>query len=108
MALRQHGDHDTLQKAVLPDHHAFDLVQNLFHQLGGVGFVCAHVRGPVSKKGVGGYQTVRSERRHAEGRRGVFNGHRKTNTNKGTHAGRVEDGGDDADHLAVHRDQRPA
>jgi hypothetical protein len=51
VALRQHGDHHALQKAVLPNDHAFDLVQNLFHQLGGVGFVCAHVRGPVSKKG---------------------------------------------------------
>ncbi len=36
MALRQDGDHDPLQEAVLPNHHAFDFIEDLLHQLGGV------------------------------------------------------------------------
>jgi hypothetical protein len=44
MALRQHGDHHALQKAVLADHHALDLVEDLFHQLRGIaGFCGIHV-----------------------------------------------------------------
>jgi hypothetical protein len=37
VALRQHGHHDALQKPVLPHHHPLDLVQDLLHELGGVG-----------------------------------------------------------------------
>ena len=37
MPLGQDSHHHPLQKPVLPHDHAFDLVKNLFHQLGGVG-----------------------------------------------------------------------
>ncbi len=36
MPLRQDGHHDALEEAVLADHHTFDLIKNLLHQLGGV------------------------------------------------------------------------
>ena len=53
MALRQHGHHHAFKKAVLPDHHPFDLEEDLLHQCGGLGGVGwgGHVHGaPVGVK----------------------------------------------------------
>jgi hypothetical protein len=44
MALGEHGHHHALQEAVLADHHALDLVEDLLHQLRGIaGFCGIHV-----------------------------------------------------------------
>ncbi|EWS63431.1 hypothetical protein Y695_03338 [Hydrogenophaga sp. T4] len=49
-----------------------------------------------------------SEWGETDGAGGAFNRHGKADTDKGAVVGGVEDAGDDADHLAVHGDQRPA
>src|SRR5947207_12158358 len=61
---------------------------------------------------VGGRKTARrgerSERTHPDGGRGVLDRHREADADEHALAGRVEDRRDDADDLAVHRDERPA
>jgi hypothetical protein len=50
VTLGQHGDHDAFEETVLADHDAFDLVEDLFHQLRGMGVLrggrCLHGEGP--------------------------------------------------------------
>ena len=95
MPLRQQGHHDALQKAVLPDHHALDLVEDLLHQ---------HGRVVMQGRGVGTVQihVGLSEGRHAGRSSGAFNRHGKTDADKAFLLVGVVDGGDDADDLAVH------
>src|SRR6476660_1719233 len=49
-----------------------------------------------------------SERRQAGGRGGVLDRDGEADAQEGARRRRVEDGGDDAHHLAVHGDERPA
>src|SRR5437762_3357179 len=49
-----------------------------------------------------------SEWRNADGAARTFDGGREADADESARLGRIEDGGDDADHLAVHGDKRTA
>src|SRR5512139_1947357 len=56
----------------------------------------------------GTFMGLRSERRESDARGGVLDRHREADADEHALLGRVEDARDDADHLAVHRDERAA
>src|SRR5450830_212671 len=51
---------------------------------------------------------LQSERRNADRAARAFDGRGEADADEGVRLGRIEDGGDDTDDLAVHRDQRAA
>ena len=85
VALGQHGDHHPFEETVLADHHPLDLVEDLFHQLGGalrpVGVVDSMSGGSRSKEGS-------SEGRQAGRGRRVLDRHSKADAEEGARRGR--------------------
>ncbi len=100
--LRQDGDQHPLQEVVLADHHLLDLVEDA---------AASGRRRPVSVSASAPSVVSLCRSEAATGptaRGGVLDRHRKADADEHALLGRVEDAGDDADHLAVAVDQRPA
>ena len=64
-------------------------------------------RGPAPESSIGPVSSA-LEGRQPDGRRRVLDGHREPDADEDPLLGRVQDARHDADHLAVHRHQRPA